>query len=66
MSAFFGELLAPKTTKLAFGFEILTLKISYQKRMRKTLMTLTPAENFTFCFRHKQKKYDLTLVAKTT
>jgi hypothetical protein len=31
-----------KTTKLAFGFEILAPKISYKKRARKMLMKLTP------------------------
>jgi len=32
----------PKTTKLAFGFEILASKISYKKCVRKMLMQLTP------------------------
>jgi len=33
--------LAPKTTKLAFGFEILAPKISYKKCARKMLKKLT-------------------------
>jgi len=44
-SAFFARLsckiLAPKTTKLAFGFDILAPKILYKKRAQKTLMKLT-------------------------
>jgi len=35
------EILVPKTTKLAFGFEILAPKILYKKRTKKTLMKLT-------------------------
>jgi len=38
------KILAPKTTKLAFGFEILATKISYEKRTRKTLMKLTTCQ----------------------
>jgi len=34
--------LAPKTTKLALGFEILAPKTLYKKRAHKTLMKLTP------------------------
>jgi len=39
---FLYEFLAPKTTKLAFGFEILAAKILYEKHAQKTLMKLTP------------------------
>jgi len=35
------EILAPKTMKLAFGFEILVPKILYKKRTLKMLMKLT-------------------------
>jgi len=38
--AFLNEILAPKITKLCFGFEVLAPKISYE---RTTLMKLTPA-----------------------
>jgi len=34
--------LAPKITKLAFGFEILAPKILYKKRAHMMLMKLTP------------------------
>jgi len=37
------KIFAPKTTKLAFGFEILAPKILYKKCTCKTLMKLTPA-----------------------
>jgi len=36
------KILAPKTTKLALGFEILAPKTSYKNRAHKTLMKLTP------------------------
>jgi len=39
---FLYVILAPKITKLCFGFEIFGNKISYKKRTHKTLMKLTP------------------------
>jgi len=38
------EILVPKVTKLAFGFEILAPNILYEKRAHKMLMKLTPGE----------------------
>ncbi len=43
-SIFLYKILAPKITKLCFGFEVLVPKISYKKRARTTLMKLTPGE----------------------
>jgi len=44
------KILAPKTTKLAFGFKNFGAKNSkavlYEKRVRKMLMKLTPSVNF--------------------
>jgi len=36
------KILAPKITKLCFGFEVLPPKSLYKKRTSKTLMKLTP------------------------
>jgi hypothetical protein len=67
-STFLYKILAPKTTKLAFGFEILAPKISYEKRACTTFMKLTPGVNFTkilwAAFTHrsqKRKKYSQTV-----
>jgi len=38
---FSNKILAPKTTKLAFGFEILAPKILYEKPAHKMLVKLT-------------------------
>jgi len=39
------KFLAPKTTELAFWFEILAAKILYEKRSQKMLMKLTPTQH---------------------
>jgi hypothetical protein len=41
-ACFWYKILAPKTMKLAFGFEIFVPKISYKKGAQKAVMKLTP------------------------
>jgi len=52
--------LAPKTTKLAFGFEILAPKILYEKRAHKRLMKLTPDQasmtGFEWSLKHDEEE----------
>jgi hypothetical protein len=54
------KILAPKTTKLAFGFEILAPKILYKKRARKRLMKLTPDQasmtGFEWSLKHDEEE----------
>jgi hypothetical protein len=42
---FLYKILAQKTTKLTFGFEILALKLLYEKCAGKMLMKLTPEKS---------------------
>jgi hypothetical protein len=42
MSAFCADILAPKITKLCFGFEIFSRQNIGEKRAHKMLMKLTP------------------------
>ncbi len=58
--AFFVQNFGAKSyTKLAMGFEILALKISYEKCTQKMLMKLTPGVFF-------QKKRKYVFLSKTT
>jgi hypothetical protein len=45
--AFCANILAPKITKLCFGFEIFWRQNIDEKNVRKMLMKLTPGVNFT-------------------
>jgi len=55
LTHFLYKILAPKITKLCFGFEIFGAKVSYQKHAHITLMKLTAVHKmfYTVCKRYR-------------